>query len=154
MSFEHVTIEVGESVSPEKLVSGRLVFDTAGRGFSDLMRPVDEFLRGIKAGTGLLTFFVRHTSASLTIQENTDPDVLDDLLSALEALAPRGATWRHRLEGADDMPAHVKTMLSDVSVTVPVAVGRLSLGTWQTIYLIEHRDVSHRREVSLHYIGS
>ena len=106
------------------------------------------------AKDGLLTLFVRHTSASLTIQENADPDVLRDLGETLEKLAPRGARYHHRLEGADDMPAHIKSMLTATSLGVPVAAGRTVLGTWQAIYLVEHRDRPHTREIVLHFTGT
>ena len=111
------------------------------------------WLGDIGAGEGLLTLFIRHTSASLTIQENADPDVLRDLLDALERLAPRAAGYRHASEGPDDMPGHIASMLTATSLSVPVAAGRMLLGTWQALYLIEHRDAPHRREVVLHYIG-
>ena len=107
-----------------------------------------------KAGDGLLTVFVRHTSASLAIQENADPDVRTDLLDALDRLAPEAADYRHADEGPDDMPAHVKAMLTGVSLSVPVEGGIPILGTWQALYLIEHRRAPHRREVKLHYLGS
>ena len=101
-----------------------------------------------------MTVFIRHTSASLTIQENADPTVLRDLTSALARLAPENAGWVHDTEGPDDMPAHIKTMLSAVSLQVPVQDGRMLLGTWQAIYLIEHRARPHRREVVLQFIGA
>ena len=98
--------------------------------------------------------FLRHTSASLTIQENADPDVQTDLVSALDRLAPEDAPWVHDVEGPDDMPAHVKAMLTGVSLNVPVLQGRLALGTWQGIYLVEHRRRPHSREVVFQFIGS
>jgi secondary thiamine-phosphate synthase enzyme len=101
----------------------------------------------------LLTLFIRHTSASLTIQENADPDVLRDLLDALEGLAPRDVAYAHDVEGPDDMPAHITSMLTSTSLSVPVSAGRMVLGTWQALYLIEHRDAPHSREVVLHYVG-
>ena len=101
-----------------------------------------------------MTLFIRHTSASLTIQENADPTVLDDLTTALNRLAPENAGWRHDTEGPDDMPAHIKTMLTATSLQVPVLRGALALGTWQAIYLIEHRARPHRREIVLQFIGS
>ena len=102
----------------------------------------------------MLLIYLRHTSASLTIQENADPDVQADLISALERLAPEDAPWIHDAEGPDDMPAHVKAMLNGVSLHVPVSGGKLALGTWQGIYLVEHRARAHRREVMLQFIGS
>ena len=128
--------------------------ETRGPGFTDLTPQVAAWLGSIAAGDGLLTLFVRHTSASLTIQENADPDVLRDLAETLERLAPRAARYHHRLEGADDMPAHIKSMLTATSLGVPVAAGKALLGTWQAIYLIEHRDQPHSREIVLHFIGT
>jgi secondary thiamine-phosphate synthase enzyme len=132
----------------------RLVVETRKPGFSDLTGEIAGWLAASKAGEGLLTVFVRHTSASLTIQENADPDVLRDLAEALERAAPRGARYRHSIEGPDDMPAHIKAMLTSTALTIPVAAGRMVLGTWQAIYLIEHRDRPHTREVVLHYVGT
>jgi secondary thiamine-phosphate synthase enzyme len=97
---------------------------------------------------------VRHTSASLTIQENADPDVLGDLADTLDRLAPRGTRYAHAIEGPDDMPAHIRSMLTATSLGVPVAAGRMVLGTWQALYLIEHRDAPHTREVVLHFLGT
>lgn len=102
----------------------------------------------------MLTAFIRHTSASLVIQENADPDVLADLTDSLEAIAPRGAGYRHDCEGPDDMPAHVKAMVTATSLAIPVIGGRLALGTWQALYVAEHRDRPHRREIVLHYAGA
>jgi secondary thiamine-phosphate synthase enzyme len=106
-----------------------------------------------KAREGAVALFIRHTSASLTIQENADPSVLRDLITALDRFAPEDAGWSHVTEGPDDMPAHVKTMLTATSLHVPVLGGELALGTWQAIYLIEHRACPHRREVVLQFIG-
>jgi len=100
-----------------------------------------------------VTLFVRHTSASLTIQENADPSVLDDLMMALDRLAPEDAGWTHDSEGPDDMPAHVRSMLTASSLHVPVLESELALGTWQAIYLIEHRRRPHRREIVLQFVG-
>ena len=130
-----------------------LAIDTHGPGFTDLTRQVGAWLSSIAAKDGLLTLFVRHTSASLTIQENADPTVLGDLTTALDRLAPENAGWRHDTEGPDDMPAHVKTMLTETSLQIPVVKGELALGTWQAIYLIEHRRRPHRREIVLQFIG-
>jgi secondary thiamine-phosphate synthase enzyme len=131
-----------------------LAVETQGPGFSDVTAAVAGWLDAIGAGDGLLTIFVRHTSASLTIQENADPDVLHDLSEALERAAPRTGPYRHRIEGPDDMPAHIKSMLTNATLGIPVRGGRAELGTWQAIYLIEHRDRSHRREIVLHFIGT
>ncbi len=128
--------------------------ETRGPGFIDLTRQVVAWLGAIGASDGLLTLFVRHTSASLTIQENADPDVLRDLGETLERLAPRAARYHHSIEGPDDMPAHIKAMLTATSLGVPVAGGKAVLGTWQAIYLVEHRDAPHTREVVLHYVGT
>ncbi len=106
-----------------------------------------------RAREGAVTLFIRHTSASLTIQENADPTVLVDLTTALNRLAPENAGWRHDTEGPDDMPAHIKTMLTATSLHVPVLQGALALGTWQAIYLVEHRARPHRREIVLQFIG-
>ena len=103
---------------------------------------------------GLVTVFCRHTSASLTIQENADPDVQTDLMTALDGLAPRHAGYVHGAEGPDDMPAHIRTMVTDSALSVPLVDGRLALGTWQGIYLIEHRDRPHRREIVLRAVGA
>jgi secondary thiamine-phosphate synthase enzyme len=131
----------------------RLSIATRGRGFTDITGQVAGWLGDAGAGEGLLTLFIRHTSASLTIQENADPDVLRDLLDALERFAPRNAGYRHDTEGPDDMPAHITSMLTSTSLSVPVSAGRMLLGTWQAICLIEHRDAAHTREVVLHYLG-
>lgn len=131
----------------------RLVVTTSGRGFLDLTDRIQGWLDRIHAADGLLTLFVQHTSASLTVQENTDPDVLDDLRDALDRLAPRDTGYRHAIEGADDMPAHVKAMLTLTSLAVPVLQGRAALGQWQAIYLVEHRDQPHQRHIALHFAG-
>src|SRR6267154_2209000 len=142
------------SVPIETVASATLAIDTRGPGFTDITRDAAAFLQEAEAGDGVLLAFIRHTSASLTIQENADPDVQTDLVTALDRLAPANAGWVHDTEGPDDMPAHVKTMLTGISLHVPVAAGRLALGTWQGIYLAEHRARPHRREVLLQYIGS
>jgi secondary thiamine-phosphate synthase enzyme len=127
---------------------------TRGKGFVEITGELARWLKSVAAEDGLLTVFVSHTSASLTIQENADPSVLDDLMTALARLAPENAGWTHDTEGPDDMPAHVKTMLTAVSLQIPVLSGKLALGTWQAIYLIEHRARPHRREIVLQFIGS
>ena len=136
------------------IVSSLLTVQTPGRGFTDLTADVAKFVRDAGATEGAVTLFVRHTSASLTIQENADPTVLVDLTTALDRLAPENARWRHDTEGPDDMPAHVKTMLTATSLQIPVLRSELALGTWQAIYLIEHRARPHRREVVLQFIGA
>jgi secondary thiamine-phosphate synthase enzyme len=111
-----------------------LTVPTPGEGFTDITADVAAFVRESGAGTGVLFLFIRHTSASLVIQENADPDVQTDLRSALRTIAPEDTPWVHHLEGPDDMPAHVRTMLTGVTLHVPVIEGRLALGTWQAIY--------------------
>ena len=142
------------SAAPQLIANGKLRVETRGTGFIDITRDVAEFAARIEAGDGVLLIYLRHTSASLTIQENADPDVLTDLLSALDRLAPESAPWVHDVEGPDDMPAHVKAMLTGVSLHVPVLAGKLALGTWQGIYLIEHRRKPHEREIVLQFIGA
>lgn len=127
--------------------SARLLVRTRGPGFTDITQAIRRWLATSGIADGLLTVFCRHTSASLTIQENADPDVRTDLAAALERLAPRGESYVHAIEGPDDMPAHIRTMLTDSALAVPIVAGRLALGTWQGIYLIEHRDRPHAREV-------
>ena len=142
------------AAAPQLIASATLYLDTPGEGFTDITAHAASFLAQAGAGEGTLLIFLRHTSASLTIQENADPDVQTDLLSALDRLAPQDAPWIHDVEGPDDMPAHVKAMLSGVSLHVPVSGGKLALGTWQGIYLVEHRRRPHSREVILQFIGS
>ncbi len=126
---------------------------TRGKGFTDITPEVEGWLASIGADEGLVTVFVCHTSASLTIQENADPNVRRDLMAVLETLAPEGDHYAHEEEGADDMPSHVKSMLTDVSLSIPVMRGRMTLGTWQGIYLIEHRVAPHRRTIALSFLG-
>ena len=134
--------------------SHRLQVPTRGKGLYEITDQVSEWLRGCSVRSGLLTVFIQHTSASLTIQENADPDVRVDLRTALRQLAPDDAGWVHHTEGPDDMPAHIKTMLTASSLHIPVLDSELALGTWQAIYLIEHRARPHRREIVLQFIGS
>ena len=141
------------TVSVNNIVTSRMAVETSGRGFVNVTPEVAKFLRQAGAREGQATLFVRHTSASLTIQENADPSVLTDLATALDRLAPENAGWTHDAEGPDDMPAHVKTMLTATSLQIPVLNGELALGTWQAIYLIEHRARPHRREIVLQFIG-
>ncbi|MFG1464190.1 secondary thiamine-phosphate synthase enzyme YjbQ [Xanthobacter sp. DSM 24535] len=131
-----------------------LEVETRGEGFTDLTREARAFLVEVGARDGMLHLFCRHTSASLTIQENADPDVRVDLLTALRRLAPAGHPWVHHLEGPDDMPAHIRTALTASDVSIPVAEGALRLGTWQAVYLIEHRTRPHTREVVLCFCGA
>jgi secondary thiamine-phosphate synthase enzyme len=140
-------------VSTATIVSARLMVQTSGRGFLDLTAEIAGFVKDACALEGMVSLFIRHTSASLTIQENADPSVLADLTTALDRLAPEDAGWSHDAEGPDDMPAHVKTMLTATSLQIPVLDGVLALGTWQAIYLIEHRARPHRREIVLQFAG-
>jgi secondary thiamine-phosphate synthase enzyme len=142
------------TVTAASIVSSLLIVQTSKAGFVDLTAEIVKFVREARARDGTVMLFIRHTSASLTIQENADPSVLADLTTTLERLAPEDAGWRHNAEGLDDMPAHVKTMLTATSLHVPVLGGELALGTWQAIYLIEHRARPHRREVVLQFCGA
>jgi secondary thiamine-phosphate synthase enzyme len=142
------------AIAPELMSAATLAVETRGQGFFEITKDVQDFIANCDAGDGILFLFIRHTSASLVIQENADPDVRTDLGTALDRLAPAGAGWVHDTEGADDMPAHVKTMLTGISLHVPVRAGTLDLGTWQGIYLAEHRVRPHRRQVVLQYLGT
>ncbi len=128
--------------------------ETRGRGLYDFTRAVEGWLAGQGFSTGLLTLFCRHTSASLVIQENASPEVLTDLQAAFARLAPEApGLYDHADEGPDDMPAHIRAVLSGVNLSIPVIGGRMALGTWQGIYLFEHRRRPHRREVAGHVVG-
>jgi secondary thiamine-phosphate synthase enzyme len=131
-----------------------LSVDTAGEGFVEITREAARFVADAGAHEGALFLFIRHTSASLIIQENADPDVRADLVTALHRLAPSDGSWVHDTEGPDDMPAHVKAMLNGGSLHVPVIDGALALGTWQGIYVAEHRARPHRREVVMQFVGA
>ncbi|MFB9268323.1 secondary thiamine-phosphate synthase enzyme YjbQ [Bradyrhizobium erythrophlei] len=154
MAPKAISRSAPSSVAATTIISSRLTVQTSGAGFSDLTREVASFLRDAHAGEGVVTMFIRHTSASLTIQENADPTVLVDLMTALDRAAPEDGGWRHDTEGPDDMPAHIKTMLTATSLQVPVLDGEMALGTWQGIYLIEHRARPHRREIVLQFVGA
>lgn len=135
-------------------IQASIAIETKGRGLYEFTGQATAFVTGSGFETGALTIYCRHTSASLTIQENADPDVLRDLAEFFHRLAPEGAPWyRHVSEGADDMPAHIRGALTDVSLTIPVASTRLLLGTWQGIFLFEHRARAHRRGIVLHLVG-
>ena len=123
------------------------------RKFTDITDEVQNFVAGTGVKSGLLTLFIQHTSASLLIQENADPDVLKDLDDAFARLAPRNANYRHRTEGPDDMPSHIRAALTQTSLSIPIANGAPVLGKWQAIYLFEHRDAPHHRTVVMHVIG-
>ncbi|MBO6825314.1 MAG: YjbQ family protein [Sneathiella sp.] len=134
--------------------SGDLTVQTLGKGLTDITRKVDQFLLDIGARQGVLTLFIQHSSASLTIQENADPDVQRDLEDYMEKIVPEGhGLYRHDSEGLDDMPAHIRSALTDVSLTIPVLQGEMRLGTWQGIYVFEHRERPHNRHLALHFIG-
>ena len=131
-----------------------LTIQTRGQGLVEITRQVADWVGRQKAQSGLLTLFCRHTSASLLIQENAAPEVLADLEAFFARLAPEDlARYRHNDEGPDDMPSHIRAALTSVSLQIPVLEGRLGLGTWQGIYLFEHRRAPHAREVALHLIG-
>src|ERR1700754_2013585 len=136
------------------IATSLLTIQTSGSGFVDFTAEVAKFVEETKAREGAVTLFIRHTSASLTIQENADPSVLRDLMTALDRFAPENAGWSHDTEGPDDMPAHVKTMLTATSLHIPALQGQLALGTWQAIYLIEHRARPHAREIVLQFAGA
>jgi secondary thiamine-phosphate synthase enzyme len=130
-----------------------VAISTHGARLYEFTRVAEEFVAQSGIMDGLLTCFVRHTSASLLIQENADPNVQHDLIAAFARMAPEDFPYRHDEEGPDDMPSHIKSALTAVSLGVPVRGGRLALGTWQGLYLFEHRAIAHRREVLLHVIG-
>jgi len=138
----------------DSIVRAALSVETSGQGFFEITRDVLRFLEKAGARDGVLLLFLRHTSASLVIEENADPDVCVDLVTALDRIAPADAGWVHDTEGPDDMPAHIKSMLNGVTLHVPVIGGKLGLGTWQGIYVAEHREAPHRREVTLQFLGS
>jgi secondary thiamine-phosphate synthase enzyme len=137
----------------ETMASAVLSVETSGEGFYEITHDVARFLAASKARDGAVLVYLKHTSASLVIQENADADVRTDLVTALKRLAPAHASWVHDVEGPDDMPAHIKSMLNGVSLQVPVSGGELALGTWQGIYVAEHRAAPHRREVVLQFLG-
>lgn len=145
------TIQIARA---ETIASAVLSVETGGEGFVEITREAARFLQKVDARDGMLLLFLRHTSASLVIEENADPDVRTDLVTALDRIAPANAGWVHDTEGPDDMPAHIKSMLNGVCLHVPVSGGKLRLGTWQGIYVVEHRSAPHRREVVLQFLGS
>ena len=130
-----------------------LTIDTSGAGLTDVSGRLRAFVAEQGIETGLLTVWCRHTSASLIVQENADPDVRADLVAFLNRLVPEGEGYRHADEGPDDMPAHIKAALTLTQVSIPVAEGRLALGTWQAVYLWEHRRVGSARELVVHLLG-
>lgn len=131
-----------------------ITINTTGQGLYEFTRDAVGFCQETDVRVGLLTIYCRHTSASLTIQENADPDVIRDLNEYFVRLVPEDTPWfRHTAEGPDDMPAHIRSALTDVSLSIPVKDGRLVLGTWQGVYLFEHRARPHSRNVVLHLHG-
>jgi secondary thiamine-phosphate synthase enzyme len=133
----------------------RIDIDTPGEGLVEITRPVREWAIAQRMDEGLLTLFCRHTSASLLIQENADPDVQADLKDFFARLAPHApGRYRHDAEGPDDMPAHIRAALTQSQLSIPIRGGALTLGTWQGIYIFEHRSRPHRRQVELHLIGA
>ena len=131
----------------------RIEVDTPGEGLVEITRQVRAWAAAQGMDEGLLTLFCRHTSASLLIQENADPDVARDLADYFATLAPQSAAYRHQDEGPDDMPAHLRAALTQTQLAIPLVGGRLALGTWQGVWLFEHRARPHRREVVLHLMG-
>ena len=133
---------------------GEITIRTTGRALHEVTAKVSDWLEQVGAGRGLLTLFIRHTSASLLLQENADPDVQRDLENFLTRLVPDGDPhFVHTTEGPDDMPSHVRAALTQTSLSIPVERGEMRLGTWQGIYLYEHRKARHHREIVLHYVG-
>ena len=133
--------------------SGRTILSTRGKGLVDFTAAAVDFVAGTGIAEGVLTLFCRHTSASLLVQENADPDVQTDLKRFFEAVAPEGAGYVHGSEGPDDMPAHIRAALTQTQLSIPVLDGAMVLGTWQGVYLFEHRRAAHRRTVAMHLIG-
>lgn len=131
-----------------------IVVSTTGQACYEITGATARFLKEAGCRNGLLTAFIRHTSASLVIQENADRDVQLDMVDALDRLVPQNQPFRHTSEGLDDMPAHVKSALTATSLCIPVKNGQMVLGTWQGLFVIEHRSMPHRRKVVLHFIGA
>lgn len=132
----------------------QLSVSTRGKGFYEITGSLEEWVQEVGLETGLLTVFIRHTSASLTIQENADPDVVRDMKAFFERIAPEdNSLYVHTAEGPDDMPAHIRSALTATQLSIPLVNGRLALGTWQGVYVIEHRRSPHLRKVVLHLLG-
>jgi secondary thiamine-phosphate synthase enzyme len=129
-----------------------LAVSTHGQDLVDVTAPIRQWVKTQCTGTGLLTVWCRHTSASLLVQENADPDVRADLIAFFRRVVPEGTLYRHQDEGPDDMPAHIKAALTQTQLTIPVERGAPMLGTWQAIYLFEHRAAPHQRELVLHLL--
>jgi secondary thiamine-phosphate synthase enzyme len=147
-------LSIIRSTKADSIATACLSVETSGEGFFEITAEVTRFLKQIGARDGAVLIYLRHTSASLVIKENADADVRTDLVTALRRLAPANAGWVHDVEGPDDMPANVKSMLNGVSLQMPVSDGDLALGTWQGIYVAEHRMSLHRREVVPQFCGS
>jgi secondary thiamine-phosphate synthase enzyme len=147
------TYNQGQGNKPLKQSTQTLQVPTRGQRLYEITAPISEWVSQQRIQSGLLTIFCRHTSASLLIQENADPTVRADIEAYFNRLAPESGPYEHDAEGPDDMPAHLKTALTQVHLSIPVVAGRLALGTWQGIYLFEHRTRPHRREIALHLIG-
>jgi secondary thiamine-phosphate synthase enzyme len=127
---------------------------TRGKGLYDFTRQIESWLRGHATETGLLTVFCQHTSASLVIQENAEPDVIADLADFMTRLVPEDTKlYRHTAEGPDDMTSHIRSALTQTQLSIPIQRGRLALGTWQGVYLFEHRERPHRRSIVLHLLA-
>jgi secondary thiamine-phosphate synthase enzyme len=138
-----------------KQATHQFTIRTQGKGLVNINREIESWVKKQGLSTGILTIFLRHTSASLVIQENADPDVLEDLRDFFNRLVPDGdPAHRHQSEGPDDMPAHIRSALTQSQVSVPILEGRMALGTWQDIYLFEHRVSPHQREIVLHILGN
>ena len=137
-----------------KQFTHRMQVATRGKGLYSITEEIEKWVEGHNVRTGLLTVFIQHTSASLVIQENADPDVVRDLDEFFARIVPEDAPWyRHTAEGPDDMPAHIRAALTQTQLTIPLVDSRLALGTWQGIYVFEHRSKSHRRSIVLHLAG-
>ena len=137
-----------------KILNEIVEISTRGQGLYEFTQLVEEFVEQSEINEGTLNLYCRHTSCSLTIQENADPDVQADLVKFFKLLVPHNMDWvTHTMEGADDMPAHIKSALTATSLTVPIIEGRVMLGTWQGIYLFEHRDAPHVRQIIVQIIG-
>jgi len=131
----------------------QLGFDTPGRGLVEITEDLRQWMRETDVRVGLLTLHCQHTSASLLITENASPAVRTDLMMWLDKAVPEDAGWKHDIEGSDDMPAHIRSVLTGTNLSIPVADGRMMLGQWQGVFLAEHRAMAHQRSVAVHLIG-
>jgi secondary thiamine-phosphate synthase enzyme len=135
------------------LSQGTLEFCTSPKSFLDITKEVQNFVSESNIQDGVCNLFIKHTSASLVIQENYDPSVRKDFETIFSKLAPEDFPYVHNMEGKDDMPAHIRSALTSTSETIPIVNGKLSLGTWQGIYIWEHRDQTHNRKVMVSMVG-